>query len=698
MRGLRIFAGREWSWGAAAVALFIAVWLLDPVRVAAHAREVAFAVLGELFPRSASAPVVVIDIDRESLARLGAWPWRRSLLADLVTAAAAGKPRAIAIDILLAGPDRKGPLALARELAAALGDGAPPQLAAGVPDDDEVLAGAIAKAGNVVLGIVLDDAGRDPPPFSAPIRGDGTSADIHPWRAEGLVAPHEPLTRGAAGVGVLSFRDGPLGAVADAPVLALAGDEAFPGLAAETARIAQDAAGFVLKGRPARLAAGTMDIPLDREAGMRLHPSSDAAWAARSIPAWRLLSGGDGRPDLAGKIVLIGSTAPEAAALLPFGGRPLASTVQIQADAVDQMLSGDFLIRPSGARWIEAGLMALLGGVTIALAARLSPLLALGSATLMILAWLAATTTAFRHGGWLLDPVGPPSAILVGCAATLLAGFIRTRALRTAIQGQFERYLAPEIVRRLARDPDMLRLEGEEREITALMTDVEGFSAMTERVDARALVHVLDAYFDGITELVVAHGGLVDKIVGDAVLAFFNMPADLPYHPRAAVRCAAAIQTFTQAFRRSPAAAAMGFGRTRCGVETGPAIVGDVGGRRRLDYTAYGVVVNKAARFQDANKRLGSTICIGSVAAARLDGATLRSLGRIEVRGMAERCELFEPWDEAVPAALRALYRSAADRVEADPVAARHLFADYAAACPGDRVVAAWLEGRLPVS
>jgi adenylate cyclase len=248
-------------------------------------------------------------------------------------------------------------------------------------------------------------------------------------------------------------------------------------------------------------------------------------------------------------------------------------------------------------------------------------------------------------------------------------------------------------VARFVREPQSLKLDGELREVTALLTDVESFSTMTERSDPQRLVRVLDDYFDRVTELIVAHGGMVDKIVGDAVLAFFNIPAPLPRHAEAAVRCAQAIVAATEAFRREPEPAALGFGRTRAGIESGLAIVGDVGGRRRLDYTAYGVVVNKAARFQDANKRIGSAICIGPAAAGMLDGSVaLRPLGRIEARGMHGLAEVYEPWGEGVPADLRERYAEAVAASECHAERARAMFAELAERLPEDMVVRTWLE------
>jgi adenylate cyclase len=687
---------REWPWGVAATILATAIWLADPGGLVSAAREAAFEGMGKVFPRTgASGAVVVIDVDRESLARVGPWPLRRSVVARLVERAAADGPRAIALDILLAGEDRQGPAALARELAAA--SGRADLRASDFPDDDGVLASAIASAGNVVLGVVLDDEGRDPAPPPAPLAVEGTTAGIAPYATAGLLAPYQPFTPGAAGFGVLSFHDGPLGRVAGAPVFALAGSDVFPGLALEAVRIAERAPLLILKNDPNRMAAGSVEVPFDAHAEMRLHFSPEASWAGRTVPAWKLLDeAAEGVPSLAGKLVLIGSSAPEAGAFLPAAGSVLAPTVQIQAEAVDQMLTGRFLQRPAFGIWLEGLAMLAVGLGAVALALQLPPAWTALSAFGIAFCWLAAVATAFRAYGLLIDPIGAAGLVVLAANVTEFAAFIRTRALKTAIQQRFERYVPPEVVARLLREPENLRLDGELREVTALITDVEGFSRMTESADPRALVAVLDSYFDLVTELIVEHGGMVDKIVGDGVLAFFNIPEDLPGHTAAAIRCGEAIVRATEAFRGGAAAAELGFGRTLCGIETGPAVVGDVGGRRRLDYTAYGVVVNKAARFEEANRTLGSSICIGSAAAAAVRGQIqLRLLGRIEVRGLQGATELFEPWGEDVEPELRSIYGEAAAAAEHDPERARKMFDALLGRLPDDRVVRRWLE-RLP--
>jgi adenylate cyclase len=199
------------------------------------------------------------------------------------------------------------------------------------------------------------------------------------------------------------------------------------------------------------------------------------------------------------------------------------------------------------------------------------------------------------------------------------------------------------VVAALIARPDALRLEGHVREITALFTDVEGFTAMTARAQPHALISALDRYFDGLCAIIIAHGGMVDKIVGDAVHAMFNAPLDVPDHADQAIACAEALAAFSEAFRAEPAALALGFGRTRIGLETGPAIVGDVGGRRKLDYTAHGDAVNAAARLEAANKALATTVAIGAGAAART-ARSLRPLGPLMLRGRDGAEPVFTLW------------------------------------------------------
>jgi adenylate cyclase len=278
--------------------------------------------------------------------------------------------------------------------------------------------------------------------------------------------------------------------------------------------------------------------------------------------------------------------------------------------------------------------------------------------------------------------VAPLLSILIETAAfaiVTLVSFAATRHREALVRSRFEQHLAPAVVQRILERPGLLKLSGERREVTALFTDIEGFTAMTRHAGPEALLAVLDHYFEGMATIIVAHGGMIDKIVGDAVHALFNAPNDLEDHPRKAIECAIALRSWSEIFRHRREVATIGFGRTRIGLETGPAIVGDVGIRAKLDYTAHGDAVNVAARLEAANKELGSSICIGPVAASRCDQSLLRPLGKIIVRGRDDAMRVFEPrifitptsWGQSKSAAIR-LY-------DKDPLGAAGYFHHLAA-------------------
>jgi adenylate cyclase len=188
---------------------------------------------------------------------------------------------------------------------------------------------------------------------------------------------------------------------------------------------------------------------------------------------------------------------------------------------------------------------------------------------------------------------------------------------------------------------------------------------------------------------------MVNKIVGDGLHALFNAPLDLENHPQRAVECAVAIQAWSEGFRRRAPAAAIQLGRTRIGVETGPAVVGDVGIQSKLDYTAHGDAVNMAARLEACNKELGSAICVGPAAAARCEAPLLRPLGRLAVRGREEPIAVFEPWPDDAPPAWREAYLKAYAMLELDALHAAPLLQKLMAERPADIAMRRLVE-RLP--
>ncbi len=238
------------------------------------------------------------------------------------------------------------------------------------------------------------------------------------------------------------------------------------------------------------------------------------------------------------------------------------------------------------------------------------------------------------------------------------------------------RYFSPNLAERLANDPDAVDLGGQRREITSLFTDIAEFTSLVETLDPEIIAPLLNDYLGAMTDIVFAHGGTVLKLVGDAMHVLFGAPADQPDHAERAVACALELDLSAQAFRARWRQRGLALGVTRLGLAAGPAIVGNFGGARYFDYTAYGDTINASARLEVANKQFGTRICVGESVASRVAGFKGRPVGELVLRGRKEPLRAFEPLSaEAFDDAATRAYLDAFARLEAEDPAAMPAFA-----------------------
>jgi adenylate cyclase len=205
------------------------------------------------------------------------------------------------------------------------------------------------------------------------------------------------------------------------------------------------------------------------------------------------------------------------------------------------------------------------------------------------------------------------------------------------------RYFSPNLAQRLASDSGAVDLQGQRRDIATLFTDIANFTALVETLEPNVLGPLLNDYLTGMTDIVFAHDGTVAKIVGDALHVLFGAPGEQPDHAARAVACALELDEYAETFRRQSHQKGIALGVTRIGVHAGPAIVGNFGGGRFFDYTAYGDTINVAARLEGANKQLGTRICVSKTLAAKVDGFKGRPVGDLVLRGKTEALRAFEP-------------------------------------------------------
>ncbi|MCP3406640.1 adenylate/guanylate cyclase domain-containing protein [Bradyrhizobium sp. CCGB01] len=238
------------------------------------------------------------------------------------------------------------------------------------------------------------------------------------------------------------------------------------------------------------------------------------------------------------------------------------------------------------------------------------------------------------------------------------------------------RHFSPELAKRLAASGEREGIEVQWRDVATIFTDITGFTSLVESAPPETLGELLNEYVGGMTEVVFAHEGTVAKIIGDAIQVLFNAPGDQPDYATRAVACAHDLDAWAQDFRARQLAKGVNFGATRIGIHAGPALVGNFGGNRFFDYTAYGDSINIAARLEAANKHLGTRICVSASVAKAAEHFQGRPVGDLMLRGRSEPLRAFEPLPQArFEAPETALYSEAFAKMEAGDVAAMPAFA-----------------------
>ncbi|KQP33735.1 hypothetical protein ASF49_07645 [Methylobacterium sp. Leaf104] len=657
-------------------------------------RQATFDSFQRLSPRvTPDSPVRVVDIDEASLKRYGQWPWPRHVVADLVAALQDLGAGVVALDMVFAEPDRTSPALLVPEWAQRFGFRAA-ESATALPDHDAALAAVFAR-GRVVAGFALTPGTQGAPVTRsagfATIDGDPVATVP---RFGGSVSNLPVLDAAAAGHGSFGVGAGSDEINRRLQLLMSVGGRLVPSLALDALRVMQDEDiykvraerdGAVLTGYTIRV--GAVDVAVDTTGALALR--FPAAGSTPTIPAWTVLDPATRaglRDAIAGRAIFVGTSALGLSDLRPTPMSAFEPGVNLHAIGLDQMLTGEALIRPAWALGAEV-VAALLLGLAAALACAFARLRSAG----LGIAFLApvpafAAVALFARGGLLLDPTLPTFGLLVAHAGGSLARYAGSERAAQRLRAAFTHYLSPDLVAVLASDPGRLKLGGESREMTFLFTDLEGFTAMTEASGAEALVNLLNAYLDGMCSIAMAHGGTVDKIVGDAVHVMFNAPLDQPDHAERAVACALALDDFAETFRQGQRAGGVPFGATRIGINTGRAVVGNFGGTRRFDYTAHGDAINTAARLESANKALGTRICIARTTCDQVSGVSFRPIGTLMLKGKSVGVEVFEPTRQA--AGTLGAYREAFGRLVAGEAGAAEALLRLHEANPDDPILA----------
>jgi len=297
----------------------------------------------------------------------------------------------------------------------------------------------------------------------------------------------------------------------------------------------------------------------------------------------------------------------------------------------------------------------------------------------------AAAIGVYYVGGYLVPLTSPTLAVVFGAGlATIYLGYQERQKKRFARQA-FARYVSPNLVEDIINNPDRLELAGERRFLTFIFTDLAGFTSLAEQLDPTEIVSLLNGYIDAMCAIIFRHGGTVDKIVGDAVVAYWGAPVRQEEECARAVACALEMDAFSEDYRhRHPTRAGL-LGQTRIGINSGTAIIGNFGGETFFDYTAHGDTVNTAARLEGANKYLGTRICVGQETRNGCPQQAFRSIADLILKGKSEPIRVYEPVPK-MPAEHLAAFEEAFVSLSQDAALALGKYQDLLRRFPDDPV------------
>ncbi|OGW78611.1 MAG: hypothetical protein A2Z83_07475 [Omnitrophica bacterium GWA2_52_8] len=605
-----------------------------------------------------ASPVLIVDIDDQSLFKMGQWPWPRTYLAELVRRLQAAGAAAVVFDIVFAEADRTSPdniLSLWPKS---------PQLDAvqatisALPDHDKAFADALKEA-PAVMGFPLTAAPNAARPkiksgfgYAGPIPS-GTLTTF--WGA----VPNLDLFEDAAqGIGTFTILADPDGIIRRVPLILSLADKIYPALPLEALRVAQKASNYIIKSVGGSGEAGSEEnsgivsiktgnfvIPTDERGQLWLYDTGHVP--ERFLPVWKIFSQDFDTSVIDGKIIFLGTSAAGLKDIRATPLNPVTAGVEIHAQLAEQILNGQYLLRPDWAAGAEFLYLAVFGLMLIVIMntapAVWCAVIGLGAILFSIIfSWYA-----YESLHWLLDPVFPSISTLVIYLTSSLVHFLHTEFERRQIRNAFSRYMSPALVRKLAENPDQLKLGGEIKEMTVFFSDIRGFTTISEAFKPEELTTFMNEYLTPLTANILQHEGTIDKYIGDAVMAFWNAPLDNPRHGKCACRAALDIQTRLNEWNAKHQGSLLASGaprpwiKTGIGINTGEACVGNMGSEQRFSYSVLGDSVNLAARFEGLTKIYGVNIIIGEQTQQSISDFASLEIDVIKVKGKNQAVRIF---------------------------------------------------------
>ncbi len=611
-------------------------------------------------PSPPSGNVVIAQIDDQSVAALGRFPWSRSVEANLVNALARDGAKVIGFDVFFSERD---PADVEREaIGAQLRNGGfkGPGIADVVgTSSDEAFARAMNAQGATYIGFPFNhhlggstrlpdqaashSAFLAPPPvdYNVVIKRPGPTQS--PTLAYAYQPPLALLNRAARGTAYADIDEDEDGKVRSYPAVVLFNGRYCAPLFLAVAQAYRDHPSLALEIGPTGVksaALGDEAIPVDENGRMMLHYLGPAGTMPHySVAA--IINNQIPTNAVWGKIVMVGVTAHA------LGDRfvtPLGSDfpgIELQATAADNMLTGDFIHQSVNQRG-EEKMAGWVFGIAIGVAvAFMGAGASVGLLAVFALSYVGYALWRFETTGALLGMVFPLFALIFSYLAGISYRYRTEGSEKRFLRSAFEMYLHPEVLSSVVDNPEGLKLGGQREHLSVLFADIIGFTELAERLEPEPLVAMLNTYMSEMTEVILRSGGVVDKLMGDGIMAFWGPPLKPANPARASIECALTMLAELKAL----AARDERFAATRIGIgiATGEAIVGNLGGERHFSYSLVGDVVNFASRLEGLTRHFKVNILLNQVTLDEAGaGYITREIGLVRVKGKGQAVAVAE--------------------------------------------------------
>lgn len=612
---------------------------------------------------------VIVTIDEKSLAELGRWPWPRTTIARLVETLKKKGVKAVGFDIVFAEPDENSSLKTINELtqeAQKLGltderlidlIGKKKELA----DTDAALAKAIETAKNVTLGYFFHTSPKEVGHLTdkdiekaaddisnskyAIINAPKNISETNLMHAYAAVPNINQLSAVGENSGYFNAFPDSDGAIRWSPLVIKFRDGYYSSLALslliqylDWPMVVLNLGQFGVDG----IKLDKVDIPTDDMGRILINYLGPA----RTFPHYSVSDIINERipvENLRGKIAIVGATATGIYDLRVTPFSAVYPGVEIHATVINNILHQNFLKQSWWIKFLDFMSIIIVGVIMGFFVPRLKAVQGVLISLLFICAFIALNLFLFSHYNMWLNIIYPVLTMLAVYLGVTIYRYITEEREKKKIRNAFQYYLTASVITEMLKDPNKLKLGGDKKQLTALFSDIRGFTTISEQLGPEELVHLLNEYLTAMTDLVFKYDGLLDKYMGDAIMAVYGAPLDQPDHALRACRTALEMLQALKKLQVKWSAEGKPYMNIGVGINSGDMVVGNMGSQMRFDYTVMGDSVNLASRLEGINKEYGTNIVISEFTHAIVkDELYCRELDAVIVKGKKLPVKIYE--------------------------------------------------------